>query len=372
MRLTDLQIKNCSLPTGATKQKTFFDDTLKGFGLRVSVGGAKSFVVMYGKRRKLKTIGRYPDISLADARVEARKLIGEVAARPDDFAAQGASLPFLVARDRFLEDARARNKESTFGEYRRLLRKHFTFEKPLGQVSRQDIMDVVAELKDVPSTANHAYVAIRTLMNWAVHRGLIAASPVPSMKFKTVTRSRVLSDEELSKVWHRGVQEGHPYGTLVLLLILTGQRRGEIAGLRRSWIIDDAITFPAGFCKNKREHKIPIAPLTKQILESFAGNSDLLFPARGHDDVPFSGWSKAKRAFDKPLGIAEWTLHDLRRTYSSNLAKLGVAIHVTEKLLNHVSGTISGVAAVYNRHSYWDEMRRAAERHDDLMSSVLK
>jgi integrase len=152
---------------------------------------------------------------------------------------------------------------------------------------------------------------------------------------------------------------GYPYGTIVKLLILTGQRRGEIAGLRRSWITDDAITFPQGFTKNRREHRIPISPLTEEIIARIPGVTDLLFPARGTEKkvLPFNGWSKSKTEFDAPLGIPEWTLHDLRRTYSSNLAKLGVPIHVTERLLNHVTGIISGIAAVYNRHSYWEEMR---------------
>ena len=102
MRLTDLQIQKLTPPEGAakgaTKQKTYFDDALKGFGLRVSVGGAKSFVVMYGKRRKLKTIGRYPELSLAAARVEARKLIGEVAGRADEVLNRVSTLSFIETR----------------------------------------------------------------------------------------------------------------------------------------------------------------------------------------------------------------------------------------------------------------------------------
>ena len=122
-----------------------------------------------------------------------------------------------------------------------------------------------------------------------------------------------------------------------------------------------------GFCKNKREHRILIGGLTKQIFENIPGETDLLFPARGRAETPFSGWSKAKREFDAPLSIPQYTLHDLRRTYSSNLAKLGVPIHVTERLLNHVSGTVSGVAAVYNRHTYAEEMRAAVEGYEAFL-----
>ena len=362
MRLTDLQIQRLK-PETDTKQKTYFDDTVKGFGLRVSVGGAKTFVVMYGKRRRLETLGRYPDLSLADARKKAKERLGAVVQQGD---APLPSIAFPEARERFLEDARMRTKRSTYAEYYRLLHKHFTFPKPLSAITRADIMVAIERLNAVPGTASHAFMAMKAFMNWAVSRGLVSVSPMPRLRFSIRSRSRILSDDELRLVWHRAEEVGYPYGTIIKLLILTGQRRGEIAGLRRSWIRDDAITFPVGFCKNKREHRIPIGLLTKEIIDAIPGDTDLLFPARGKPDRPFNGWSKAKAEFDRPLSLPPYTLHDLRRTYSSNLAKLGVPIHVTEKLLNHVSGTISGVAAVYNRHSYWEEMRKAAhtgERH---------
>src|SRR5690606_19610198 len=97
---------------------------------------------------------------------------------------------------------------------------------------------------------------------------------------------------------------------------------------------------------------------------------DMLFPARGVPDHPFNGWGKSKERFDTPLEVAAYTLHDLRRTFSSNLARLGTPIHVTEKLLNHVSGTVSGVAAIYNRYSYLDEMRAALVLHDEHLAKL--
>lgn len=356
MRLTDLQIKKLSLPQGRS-QKTFFDDGLKGFGVRLSIGGAKSFVLVYGKKRNRKTFGRYPDMSLADARIAARKVIGRVAGVNDE--RQTSSLPFLSAREQFLEDAKMRNKASTYEAYRRVLLRYFNFPTKMGSISRLDVMQIVDDLKGRPSESRHAFVAIRTMMNWAVMRGMITHSPVPPLRYKVASRSRILTDKELKQVWNRAIEVGYPYGTMVQLLILTGQRRGEIAGLMRSWISDNAFTFPVGFCKNKREHKIPIGSLTREIIASIPSDTELLFPARGKELQPFNGWSKAKKQFDQPLEIASYTLHDLRRTYSSNLAKAGVPIHITERLLNHVSGTISGIAAIYNRHDYWEEMCEA-------------
>jgi integrase len=368
-RLTDLLITKLSLPSGATKlQHTFFDDGFKGFGVRVSVGGAKSFVLMHGKRRKLMTLGRYPDISLSDARILARKaLVGAL----DATETNAAMLTFPDARARFLADARVHTKSSTYSEYERLLKKHFNFEKLITDITRKDIMDVVADLKDSPSIAQHAFVAIRTLMNWAVRRGYLSSSPVPPLRFKTISRSRILSDEELKFVWQRASELKTSYGYIVQLLILTGQRRGEIASLRRSWIIGDTLTFPIGFTKNKREHTMPIGPFAKQIISALPVVNDLLFPARGKPEQPYNGWSKAKREFDEALGFTDYTLHDLRRTFSSNLAKLAVPIHVTEKLLNHVSGTVSGVAAVYNRHNYADEMKHAIADYEAYLADLI-
>ncbi len=354
MHLTDLSVKKLSLPKGAkADQHTFFDDSFKGFGVRVSVGGTKTFVLIHGKKRTRVTLGRYPDLSLADARSKARKVLGEAQDKP----LRGQStIAYTDASVQFLEDARVHTKPSTFTEYERLLKKHFAFSGQLAAVTREDIMEVVDTLKGSPSTAQHAFVAVRTFMNWAVRRGYLTQSPVPPLRFKSTSRSRILTDEELQAVWRRAEEVGYPYGTVVELLILTGQRRGEIAGLRRSWVKDDTITFPEGFCKNKREHRIPIGKRTREILEAIPGETDLYFPARGKPEVPMSNWGHLKADFDKALTVSDYTLHDLRRTYASNLAKLGVPIHVTEKLLNHVSGTLGGIAGVYNRHSYWEEM----------------
>jgi integrase len=322
---------------------------------------------MYGKRRLLKTLGRYPDVPLADARKEAKRVQGEVLSIPKD-GGRVANLTFEEARERFLHDSQARTKPKTFEEYDRLLRKHFAFEKQLAAISRQDIMETVTALSNKPSVEQHAFVAIRTMMNWCVRHGLLTASPVPPLRFKTESRTRILTDDELRAVWQRAEQVGYPYGMIVQLLILTGQRRGEIVGLRRNWIEGDAIVFPKGFTKNKREHRIPLGPMTKELIDALPGDSNLLFPSRHGEDTPFSGWSKSKREFDKALGFPDYTLHDLRRTYSSNMARLGIPIHVTEKLLNHISGTVSGIAAVYNRHAYMEEMREATKLHDEFIA----
>ena len=107
--------------------------------------------------------------------------------------------------------------------------------------------------------------------------------------------------------------------------------------------------------------------MAKAVLNSLPEGADHFFPSRSSDDRPYNGWAKSKRMFDEPFGIEPYVLHDLRRTFSSKMAELGTPIHVTERLLNHVSGTVSGVAAVYNRYSYMTEMREAVARYEGVI-----
>ncbi len=369
MSLTDLSIRKLKAPSSG--QRTYYDAALPGFGVRVSQGGTKSFVVLYGKARKRKTIGRYPDTKLADARREAKRIQSDVTLLEAAKTVAPKPISFSEARDKFLEHCETKNKPRTVRDYRRLLNKHFKFRKNISDIDRKDVMSVVTALNRTPSESQHAYVAIRTLMNWCATHGLIEHSPVPSLRFRSQSRSRILSDEELRAVYLRAKSFRYPYGPIVQLLILTGQRRSEIAALRRSWISGHEIMFPQGFTKNKREHRIPIGELTQSVVAELPSGTDLLFPSRYDEEKPFNGWGKCKRVFDAAIDVTDYTLHDLRRTYSSNMARLSVPLHVTEKLLNHVSGTISGVAAVYNRHSYLAEMRAAVQAYEQRLSEQI-
>ena len=363
--LTDISVRKLALPEAG--QVTHWDTTTPGFGIRCSTK-SKSFVVMYGAKRKLKTLGKYPDIGLSDARKEAKKFLVELEQQPKSH--QLISITFKQAKKNFLADCAGRNKERTVKDYTRLLNRHFKFRCSLPELERRHVMKVITGLSSTPSEQAHAYVAIRTLLNWCVRQGMLEHNPLPSMSFKTKERTRILNENELRAVYQRALEFPYPYGPIVQLIIHTGQRRTEIASLRRSWIENDCIVYPEGFTKNKREHRIPISGTVQKLLTSLPEMSDLYFASRHDDEKPFNGWGKCKANFDKELGIAPYTLHDLRRTYSSKMAELGTPIHVTEKLLNHISGTISGVAAVYNRYSYMEEMCEAVEQHCEYVDSL--
>ena len=362
MTFNDIAIRALSLP--AKGQVTYWDATLSGFGVRVSPGGTKAFVLVHGEQRRRVTIGRYPALSLKDARSEARRLL---AARTLGIEEKHDSISFDEAKKRFLDASRQKNRPGTTAYYQDRLTRYFKFGKmPLAEITRSDLTNRITRIKTSPTERNHAFYAIRTLMNWAAREELIEKNPVFGMRAPSPVkfRERVLSDAELATVWQAAKMHPYPYGPIVCLLILTGQRRGEIAALRWDWINieEQVITLPASVTKNHRTHIFPYGESAAEVLSSLPrfADDELLFPARTGNGTVFSGWSKCKARFDTELSCVEpYTLHDLRRTFASTLAKLGTPIHVTEKLLNHVSGTISGVAAVYNRHTYAEEMRQA-------------
>lgn len=360
VKLNDVVIRN--LPAPPTGQQTHWDTSLPGFGVRVSQGGTKSFVVIHGANRRRYTIGRFGPITLKQARDEAKKLqAGLTLGLVDKVSAP----TFDDAKDRYLDACRAKNRPRTVTDYERHLRQHFPFGRlKLSEITRADIQKRLIALRSTPSEQHHAFVVIKVFLNWAVQEELIDANPIASMKapHKPTARERVLSLEELQTVYQAAQDHPWPFGPIVQLLVLTGQRRGEIAALQWDWIDEDEriITFPASATKNRQTHRLPYGEEVARLLQFLPQMGPFVFPARNRADAPFNGWSKCKERFDNDLeGVDPYTLHDLRRTFSSMLAMLGTPIHVTERLLNHKSGTISGVAAVYNRHSYMEEMRSA-------------
>jgi len=367
VRLTDLSVK--ALPAPAKGQKTHFDDGLRGFGVRVSPGGTRTFVLMHGTDRQLISIGRYPIISLSDARAEAKRMLAERTLgkhRP-------RSIPYAEARDAYLAECEKKNRPHTVYDYRRALERRFNFgTRQLSEITPQDIYRKLDRI-DAPQEREYASTVAKMFFRWAVRRRYIEHSPCDSLPGrKTTSRSRILTDDEVKRVWNAAAEIGGSYGAIVKLLILSGQRRGEITALQISWIKDNGtITLPSEITKNKREHTFPTAAAAQQIIASVECEYSLLFPARGQSERPFSGWSKSKVELDKLCGASDWTLHDIRRTVASNLAALGVALPVIERLLNHVSGSFGGIVSVYQRHSFMPEMRAAVEKWNNRVLDIL-
>lgn len=363
MRLTDLSLK--SLRSPQTGQRTYTDDALPGFGVRISQGGTRTFVLVHGPTRRRETIGRFPPLTLQEARVEARRRLAQYT------LGKVALVPVTVedAVTQFIAAAEKRNKPRTVRDYRRLLKRHFNLGATrLGDVAAAEIQRRLQRLSATPAEQNHAFTIAQIFFRYAVSQGWLDRNPCEGMALpnRLAPRERVLTDEEIAAVWKAAIEFGHPFGTIVQLCILTGQRRSEIGGLRWDYLDPKtrSITLPAFETKNNRQHTFPLGAMAAAIVKPLDRSTPYLFPARRdfRMDMPatvYNSWAKDKRAFDRVCAIAHWTLHDLRRTFATNLAGLNTPPHVLEKILNHSAGTISGVAAIYNRFQYADEMRSA-------------
>ena len=383
-RLTDLSIRK--LPAPPEGQVTYWDDTLPNFGVRVSYKGTRAFVLMYyeGNHRKRRTLGRHPILSLARAREAARATLANITlGHPvgNQKATDKADITFAEAL-RLFETLylNTKNKERTAYETKRLLKRHFSSKlrtKLLKKIEAAHIAAIIDDLLDKPSLANHAFAAIRKFFNWCVERHYITASPCARMKMptKTSARERVLSDDEVKAIYNAAVDTGHPFGSIIQLLILTAQRRNEVAAMQWNHInLEERLwAIPPEFNKSNRPHAVPLTDASISLIKKLPRiNDTLVFPARGNPDNTFSGFSKSKKALDTRSNTADWTLHDIRRTVATKMAQIDIPPHVVEKLLNHVSGSISGVAAIYNRYAYEAEMRAALAAWEKHLESLLR
>jgi integrase len=361
--LTEIGVRALK-PTG--KQFRVWDTATPGFGVLVN-GRSKSWIVMYGTDRKLKVLGHFPATSLADARKRAKGFLLDPKTEPASLTFSEAAEAFLRAQDHLSERSKT--------DYAWHLKRHFEpplGRKPLNEIDTHHVLKILDDLQDKPALRKYAHSVVRRLFRWAVGRRYIKHSPIQGADVpKPVpSRDRVLTDDELRAIW-KATDEPTTYNRIVRMLLLTGQRAGEITALQTSWIKDNEIVFPKEATKNGREHPCPLAPSSLTLIQTSSlsnGTETYLFPARGSGThpKPFNGFSKSKLALDKKLGpdFKPWTLHDLRRTFATNMARLGVPIHVVEKLLNHLSGSFGGIVGVYQRHSYAAEMRDAVERYE--------
>lgn len=384
--LTDLGIKKLAPPK--VGQVELWDARIPGFGIRVSRAGTKAFVLVYrfhGRARRV-TLGRYPFLSLGDARARAQEALGLVALGRDP-----ATEKIRARHSNHIEnfggfvthfiDTYARPKNRSADETQRLLQREFVSvwgDRRVVDITKQDVIAVLDHImQDGRHTmANRSLAAVRKLFNWAVERGAIEQSPCAGITkpAKEVSRDRVLTDGELRAVWEATVATDYPFGLMVQMLILTGQRRSEISSMRWSDLdkVRGVWSIPAESTKAGRPHSVL---LTKQVQELLARtprfDTDLVFPARGQKHRPFSGFGKCKARLDELCGVRDWTLHDLRRTFSTIQARVGTPPHITERILNHQVGSLTAVAKIYNRYSYFDEMREAMCNYEKELQRIL-
>jgi integrase len=286
------------------------------------------------------------------------------------------STTFDVAMEKYLLQKATEGRARTNRERERVLRRHFLpvlGRRPLAEIRRLDIAEITDELVDTPAMARAALIFVKAMLRWCVRRGYIEYSPCEPLQIPRLpSRSRVLSDAELIQMFGACLDAPGPFSSIVLLLIMTGQRRTEIGSLAWPMIDEDLrlITLPPLLTKNKRGQVLPYGDVTAKILAQIPKTHTLLFKRRGHD-APLTGWSNGKKYIDHRCSIDHWTLHDLRRTFATIHASIGTPLHIIERLLNHVTGQISGVAAIYNRHRYLSEMGEAARHYEAYIDNLL-
>jgi len=331
------------------------------------------------------TLGRYPTLSLGEARNRARRALYQIASDQDPAPTKPNSddglRGFREACRNFGDTYCAQhNRRATRNHRELVLRNRFVAvwgDRDIRSIVKADVLKVLDGIlaEGLPSAANNAFVTIRKFFNWCVERGLVDTNPCAGIRrpAKTKSRSRVLSDDELRAIWLAANKIGAPYGTIVKLLTLTAQRRNEVASLRkvdldfarRLWTLKPETT------KNSRGHVVPLPSHAAGLLLSAASESDMyLFPAMGRLGY-FDDFSKQKTRIDRLSSVSGWTLHDLRRTAATNLARLGTAPHVVEQILNHRSGTLSGVAGIYNRFAYLEEMRSGLQEWQAYIETLV-
>lgn len=381
MRLTAKTVETLEIKEG--KRYDVRDETLPGLLIRVSSSGQKVWYVhkrVDGRMRRVR-IGAYPLLSLSDARQAARKMLVDI--ETGAFSAARVKKPEVKSLATVIDDyitlyAKPRNRD--WKRVAATLRKFSVlFDRSIDTITRADVVEVLDQIVagGTPIRANRAAAAIKTVMNWSVDRGLIVASPLTGMRMpvKEEARERVLSADELRAVWVAASACGYPFGDCIKLLILTGQRRAEVAGMRWSELdLENGLwNLPGKRVKNASAHIVPLAAPAVEILRNVPRflRSDYVFTTTGRS--PVSGFGRAKARIDchAQLTGADWRVHDLRRTVATNMAMLRIAPHVIEAVLNHRTGIVSGVAAIYNRHGYLDEKREALLAWASLLDALI-
>jgi integrase len=365
-----------------------------GLYLVVQPSGVKSWAHRYpfnGQRRK-DTLGSASEISLAQARrlvAEARHLreqgIDPAAQRHAaraiavEMAERSETDSVAALATLFIERhaKKRRTWKQTEDTFHRLILPKWRG-RTVHDIRRRDIIELVEGIAtDRPYMANRTLATLSKFFGWCVARDIIEVSPASGIEApgREVARERVLDDDELRRLWiAAGDPAEGPFGVLVRLLISTGQRRGEVSGMRFSELGDGRIwRIPGSRTKNGKAHQVPLVPAAWDLIQAQPRFSDSDFVLTVDGTRPIIGFGRAKRRLSAKAGIeaGSWRLHDLRRTCASGLQRLGVRAEVIERCLNHISGLYRGVSGTYQRDPLIEEVTTALERWADHIGRLV-
>jgi integrase len=395
LKLTDRVCRGKKPP--ATGYLELWDTNLPGFGLRIGFGGKRSFQVMtrvHGELMRHK-LGTYPTMTLSEAHEEARRVfraaqagvspkaakkaaaLAAARARKNTFASVAAAYILDAAKDlRTKHEVQRKIDNDLLPEWG---------ERLITDILRSDVKDLIRrKARTSPIAANRMLALISSIFSWALDEEIVQASPAVKIRRPgtETPRERVLSDIELRDVWEASGRLGYPYAPIFRLALVTGQRIGEVAGMRRSEFAGDLWNLPGERAKSGNGHSVYLAPLAREAISDLPlfGNGDLLFTnARDPNRQP-TGFSEARRRLYQAVAdvrrergenepMPDWRPHDLRRTCATGMRTLRIDRLTVSKVLNHAE---SGVTQVYDRYSMDDERRTAWEAWARKIESIIR
>jgi integrase len=374
---------------------TFRDGT--GLCLRLLPTGKATWQFVYRVRglgragtQKTVTIGSWPVIEVERARKEVRTLAGKVAGGGDPRAdmreakrrCRAVVAALLDDYEKWIGSRRLQAAKSMMSLLRRGL--SHLLQRDLRDLGRVDLIDAIERIERSGrvGAAREFRKHLRTFLNRQLSLGAIALDPLAGYRAPSVTKQdtvaaeehgKALNEDEIFAVWRAASAIGGSFGGLVKTGLLTGLRRSELAAMRWDWIDRNGlkITVPGKAMKSGREHTVPITGMLAALLEEIPDRGGgLVFPSekRLGGATAMSGWSKLLPRLRRTSGVEGVGLHDLRRTYRSALADLGVREEIAEAMIAHRR---SGLVARYNRAELWDQRRGAAEKLDAWLSGVV-
>jgi integrase len=373
LQLTDRFCDRAKPQAGQT-QSDYFDETVKGLALRVSPT-FKSWTLHYrfGSRQIRQSLGAYPAISLSAARRKALEAKAELAEGHDPRSTTKAETFQAIAEDYFRREGNGlRSTAHRQSALRRLVYPSLGG-RPIGDIRRSDIIRLLDQVEDDsgPTAADNALAVIGRVMNWYASRSDDFRSPIvrgmARTKPKERARDRILTDEELRAVWRQAEANG-VFGAFIRFSLLTAARRSEASGMAWTELDGADWMLPAARNKTKVDLVRPLSKAALAVLGELGGpGTPYVFSFDGKG--PITGFSEAKRTFDKSVPLPRWTLHDLRRTSRSLMSRAGVNADIAERCLGHVIG---GVRGIYDRHEYHAEKALAFEALAALVERIVQ
>jgi integrase len=387
MKFTKSAIAALALPAGKSDH-TAWDDDLPNFGIRLRPGGSKTWTIFYrvGTKQRRESLGDCRKLELDAARKAAKQRFAAIALGLDPRAAKdkaradaaASKLTLAVVVERYLDFKEPLLRAASHEAARRYFSIHWKplLDRPIETIRR---LDVAARLQEITKqhgrvSASRARANLSSLFGWLMREGLIESNIVigtndPAQGLPS--RERVLDAHEIRRIWHACGDDD--FGTITRLLLLTAQRRNEIADARWSELDFDkaTLTLPAARTKNGRQHVVPLPPAALDIFNEVRQRG-----AEGERIFNTLSWTNAKAKLDHKIAaeggpLARWTLHDLRRSAATHMAELGVQPHIIEAALNHV-GHKSGVAGIYNRASYEREKAAALSVWAERLYAIVE